>query len=114
MGRYIYVEIKICIPKSRVVILVRAAAEVSRRLHGVARRDPAARLSVQQVVARRHVHATANGLRRIHGVLPFRKGAACGSAGGSARGRGTGGRRGCTGAVVRVCLRFGGVEVGRE
>ena len=98
------------IDRSRVVILVRAAAEVLRRLHGIARRDPVSQLRVIGKVARGHVHAAADVLPGVHGKLPICKRPARDCGGGGRR------RRRCAGAgrVARVGFRLGGVEVRRE
>ena len=96
---------------SRVVILVRAAAEILRRHHRVAGRDSVLRLPVVQAVACRHVHPAADMLRCIYGEIPIGKSTAC-SRGGDRRrraGAGTG-----TGRVVRIGFGFAGVEVRHE
>lgn len=89
------------------VVFVGAAAEILRRHHRVARRDPIARLPVVQGVACRHVHPAANVLRSVHGILPVRKRPARSS--GSRRRRRAGGGR-----VARVGFGFAGVEVRHE
>ena len=102
---------------SRIVIFIRAAAEIRRRHHTIPGRDPTSRLAIDQVVARRHVHPAADGLRGIHRILPLRESAARGSTGrpacGAGRGPGSSRRRRRAGAgrVARVRFGLAGVEV---
>lgn len=100
---------------SRIVIFVRAAAEIGRGHHIIPGRDPTSWLAVDQVVARGHIHPAADGLRGIHRVIPIRESAARGNTDRPAcggRGPGSGRRRG-TGAGRVAWVRFGlaGVQV---
>lgn len=94
------VEREAAAPRSRIVILVRAAAEIGRRHHVVARGDPVP----VRFVARGHVHPAADRLRRIHGIVPIGKSAA----------RGPSRRRRRTGRVARIGFRLAGVQIRRE
>ena len=102
---------------SRIVILIRAAAKVGRRLHRIASRVSISELPIAILEACRDVYAATDGLRRKDCKLPIRKIPTGGGAGGGVCGCGRDGGRcgaGAAGRVGGIGVGFAGVEVGGE